>query len=80
MKMSYLAVLISILSAIGYAQAQTSTTSREEDRAVARACKADAERVCSGKTGDAAKQCLQSNSQKLSSDCKNAMSKVPQTR
>jgi hypothetical protein len=48
-----------------------------EDRAVARACKADAEHICSGKTGQDLQQCLKSNQEKLSSNCKDAISKLP---
>jgi len=47
-----------------------------EDRAVARACRADAEHMCAGKTGQELQQCLKSNQEKLSSNCKEAMSKV----
>ena len=69
MKLTYLA-LIGAFVLIGSAQAG-------EDRAVARACKAEAEHMCSGKTGEALQQCLQSNKEKLSSNCKDAMSKLP---
>lgn len=48
-----------------------------EDREVARLCKADAEKMCSGKTGQELKQCLKSNQEKLSSNCKDAFSKLP---
>jgi len=48
-----------------------------EDREVARACRADAEHMCNGKTGQELQQCLKSNQDKLSSNCKEAMSKVP---
>jgi hypothetical protein len=48
-----------------------------DDRAVARACKADAEHMCSGKTGQELQQCLKSNQDKLSSNCKEAISKLP---
>jgi len=69
MKLKHLA-LIGAFVLIGSAQAG-------EDRAVARACKADAEHMCTGKTGQALQQCLQSNKEKLSSNCKDAMSKLP---
>lgn len=69
MKLTHLA-LIGAFVLIGSAQAG-------EDRAVARACKAEAEQMCSGKTGQALQQCLQSNKEKLSSNCKDAMSKLP---
>jgi hypothetical protein len=69
MRLTHLA-LIGAFVLIGSAQAG-------EDRAVERACRADAEHMCSGKTGQALQQCLQSNKEKLSSNCKDAMSKLP---
>jgi hypothetical protein len=73
MKLLHVA-LIAACVASGYAQAQQA---REEDRAVARACKADAEHMCSGKTGQELHQCLKSNQAQLSSNCKEAVSKLP---
>jgi hypothetical protein len=73
MKATYL-LLITALIAGGFAQAQE--TGRE-DRAVARACKDDAQHLCSGKTGQELQQCLKSNQAKLSSNCKDAVSKLP---
>ena len=69
-------LLIVALAAGGYTQAQTSEPGREY-RAVARACKADAEHMCAGKTGQEMTQCLKSNQAKLSSNCKDAVSKLP---
>ena len=69
-------LLITALAAGGYAQAQAPQAGGE-DRAVARACRADAEHMCSGKTGQALQQCLKSNQEKLSSNCKEAVSKLP---
>lgn len=66
--------LIAGCVASGYAQAQQAG---QEDRAVARACKADAEHMCSGKTGQELQQCLKSNQAQLSSNCKEAVSKLP---
>ena len=63
-------VLIGALVLFGVAQA-------DEDRAVARACKADAQHLCAGKTGQELQQCLKSNQEKLSSNCKDAVSKLP---
>jgi len=63
-----------LLGACALAQAQESG---REDKAVARACRADAEHMCSGKTGQDMKQCLQANKDKLSSNCKEAVSKLP---
>lgn len=59
----------------GYAYAQSRT--EQEDRLVARACKADAEHLCSGKTGQQMQQCLKSNQAQLSANCKEAVSKLP---
>jgi hypothetical protein len=69
MKLRHLA-LVSALILVGIAQAG-------EDRAIARACKADAEHMCAGKTGQDLQQCLKSNQEKLSSNCKDAVSKLP---
>lgn len=75
-------VLLAAFLASGYAQAQTTTTppSQNEDKAVARACRADAQHLCAGKTGQEATQCLKSNQSQLSSNCKEAMSKMPQPK
>ena len=73
MKPKYLA-LIGALALVGVAQAQDRPG---EDRAVARACKADAQHLCAGKTGQELQQCLKSNQEKLSSNCKDAVSKLP---
>lgn len=76
MKLTYV-VLISALVFGGYAQAQrqrAAPTQQQQD--VAQACKDEAQHLCAGKTGQAAQQCLQANQAKLSSNCKNAMSKV----
>jgi hypothetical protein len=69
MKLKHLA-LIAAFVLVGSAQAG-------EDKAVARACKADAEHMCAGKTGQALQQCLKSNEAQLSSNCKEAVSKLP---
>jgi hypothetical protein len=75
MKPIYL-VLVTSLLAGNYALAQTQTPEqrREAAKAVASACKTDIQQLCNGKTGQAAQQCLQANEQKLSSECKSAMS------
>ena len=75
MKATYVLVIGACLIG-GYAQAQTQEG--REDKAVARACKDDAQHLCSGKTGQALEQCLKSNQAKLSSNCKEAVSKLPQ--
>ena len=74
--MKLVTTLIAACMVSGYAYAQA--TAGQEDRAVARACKADAEHLCSGKTGQQMQQCLKSNQAQLSSNCKEAVSKLPQ--
>ena len=69
-------VLIAVVALGAYAQVQAQDI-RREDRDVARLCKADAEKMCSGKTGQELQQCLKSNQEKLSSNCKEAVSKLP---
>jgi hypothetical protein len=68
-------LLIGTFVVVGAAQAQTQEG--REDRAVARLCKDDAQHLCSGKTGQALEQCLKSNQAQLSSNCKEAVSKLP---
>jgi hypothetical protein len=69
MKLRHLA-LIGTFILVGSAQAG-------EDQAVARACKADAQHMCAGKTGQDLQQCLKGNQEKLSANCKEAVSKLP---
>jgi len=73
MKATHLFVITALIMG-GYAQAQEGG---REDRAVARACKDDAQHMCSGKTGQELQQCLKTNQAKLSSNCKDAVSKLP---
>lgn len=76
MKLTYV-VLLSGFVIGGYAQAQrqhTAPTQQQED--VAKACRAEAQHLCAGKTGQDAQQCLKANQAKLSTNCKNAMAKV----
>ena len=61
----------------GFAQAQERG---REDKAVARACKAEAEHMCAGKSGHDLTQCLQRNREKLSSNCQDALPKLPQPK
>jgi hypothetical protein len=70
-------VLIAGVALGAWTQVQAQEGGREEDRAVARACKADAEKMCSGKTGQELHQCLKSNQATLSANCKDAVSKLP---
>jgi len=69
-------VMLIAASLVGaYAYAQTRT--EQEDRVVAKACKADADHLCSGKTGQQMTQCLKTNQAQLSANCKEAVSKLP---
>jgi hypothetical protein len=68
--------LVAACVAGGYAQAQTQQG--REDKAVAKLCKDDAQHLCAGKTGQELQQCLKSNQAQLSSNCKEAVSKLPQ--
>jgi hypothetical protein len=73
MKLTHVLVIAGVaLGACTQVEAQESG-----DRAVARACKADAQKMCSGKTGQELQQCLKSNQAQLSSNCKDAVSKLP---
>ena len=70
-------MLIAALLAAGSAQAQSQTPTpaagerlSPEQHARAKACEAEMKQLCAGKTGQAAKECLQSNSSKLSPKCK----------
>jgi uncharacterized protein HemX len=75
MKLTHLALIAGV--ALGaWTQVQAQESGRE-DRAVARACKADAQKMCAGKTGQEMQQCLKTNQAKLSSNCKDAVSKLP---
>ena len=74
MKLAHVTLIAACLVA-GYADAQTRT--QQEDQLVARACRADAEHLCSGKTGQQMQQCLKSNQAQLSANCKEAVSKLP---
>ncbi len=74
MKLAYVTLIAASLVS-GYAYAQTRT--EQEDQLVARACKDDAQHMCSGKTGQQLQQCLKSNQAQLSANCKQAVSKLP---
>jgi hypothetical protein len=69
-------VLITALLAAGSVQAQTQGQRiSPEERERARLCETEMKHLCAGKTGQAAKECLQSNSSKLSGKCKEHISK-----
>lgn len=42
-----------------------------------KACRSDAMKVCPGKRGSEARACLESNADKISTDCKDALGKLP---
>lgn len=76
MKQTYLAVIAAFVVS-GHAQAQAVSAA---EKAVARACKAEGDRLCAGKTGQEMTQCLQSNKEKLGSNCRDAVSKLPKPK
>lgn len=80
MKLSSLVLVVALLSA-GAVQAQTPppAPSPEEQAArdnVRKACAADVQSLCADKKGHEAMMCLRSNPDKVSSGCKDAMSKL----
>jgi hypothetical protein len=75
MKLTHLVVIAGVVfGACTQVEAQDRA---REDREVARLCRDDAQHLCSGKTGQELQQCLKSNQEKLSSNCKDAISKLP---
>lgn len=42
-----------------------------------KACRSDAQKLCPGKRGREAAACLRTNADKISADCKDALSKLP---
>ena len=75
MKLTQLVLIAGV--ALGACTQVSAQEGRRDDRAVARVCRADAEKMCSGKTGQQLEQCLKSNQAQLSSECKDAVSKLP---
>jgi hypothetical protein len=64
-------LLIAALLAAGSVQAQTQGQGiSPQERERARLCEKELKHLCAGKTGQAAKECLQANESKLSSQCK----------
>jgi hypothetical protein len=78
MKLTSLLLLAALLAA-GSVQAQSQTPGQgrmtPEEHARAQACETEMKQLCSGKQGQAAKECLQSNASKLSPQCKAQVSK-----
>jgi uncharacterized protein YcgI (DUF1989 family) len=75
MKLPSLCILLTALGAAQYAYAEAGTHD-----AIAKACKTDIQQLCQGQKGKEAEQCLRSNADKLSADCKGAISKAPQPK
>ena len=75
MKFTLVAALACVAVSVG-ALAQTADSSTEVQSA-RKACRSDAMKLCSGKRGNEARMCLESNSDKISPDCKNALAKLP---
>jgi hypothetical protein len=71
---SFLAVASLVASAA--VQAQGAQQPSPEMQAMRKACSADAQKLCSGKHGHEAMECLRENSDKVSQDCKDAMAKM----
>jgi hypothetical protein len=79
MKLNSFVIAVALLSAAAV-QAQTPPAPTPEQKAareaVRQACATDMQSLCSGKEGHEAMMCLRSNSDKVSSGCKDAMSKL----
>jgi hypothetical protein len=78
MKLGSLVLVVSLLSAAAVqAQAPEPTPEQKAAReAVRQACSADMQSLCADKKGHEAMTCLRSNSDKVSSGCKDAMAKL----
>jgi hypothetical protein len=77
-------LLLVTLAAAATAQAQTPPSSdsspapsADSTQSARQACRSDAMKVCPGKRGAEAKACLESNSDKISANCKDALAKLP---
>ena len=82
MKLHSLALCVSMF-AITLAQAQPPAPSPEMQaarEAVRKSCANDSKTYCGDKKGREAMQCLRENSDKVSADCKDALSKMPQRK
>jgi len=79
-KISFL-LLISLCSLSAAVQAQSPPAPTPEQQAareaVRKACATDAQSLCPDKKGREAMMCLRTNQDKVSSGCKDAMSKLP---
>jgi len=74
-------VLVAALGASAIIEAQQAPPPSSEVQAaraaVRKSCASDVQSMCAGKTGREAMMCLRSNADKLSPDCKEALSKLP---
>lgn len=73
-------MLVAALVAAECAEAQAPAPSPDAQAARAafhKACQSDMQTLCADKHGREAMQCLRSNTDKLSADCKDALSKLP---
>jgi len=73
-------MLVGALIAVEFAEAQAPAPSPDAQAARAaahKACQSDMQTLCANKQGREAMQCLRSNADKLSADCKDALSKLP---
>jgi hypothetical protein len=78
MKLQALILIASLASAgSAYAQGGPSPEMQAARAAMMKACSTDAASLCSGKMGREMGQCLRDNADKVSPDCKDAMSKMP---
>jgi hypothetical protein len=69
-------LLLTVLLVAGSVQAQApQVRMTPEEHARAEACKTEMQHMCAGKTGQAAKEYLQSNESKISPKCKAQVSK-----
>jgi hypothetical protein len=80
MKLTSFVIAVSFLSVAAAQAPQTPPAPTPEQKAardaVRQACATDVQSLCSGKQGHEAMQCLRSNADKVSSGCKDAMSKL----
>lgn len=78
-------VLIGALAASAGVQGQTAGPTGDapvappsgETQNARKACRSDAMKVCPGKRGNEARACLEGNAEKISTNCKDALAKLP---
>ena len=72
MKPVFLAVIAAVIAT---ASTQLYAQQRQENNAIAQACKTELQQLCQGQKGQQAEQCLKNNQSKLSAQCKGAITK-----